>query len=233
MTDSDVRSPAGSPAGREAILEAFLGLLAERSFETISLTDVAGRAGVSLSELRSSFGSTFDMLAGFVRATDAKVLAATEADQSSEMDDEIESTGRDRLFEVLMARLDALAPHKAAIGSLARSMRRNPMLALGLNRMAVRSQQWMLAAARIENSGLKGTVRAQGLAVLFARVLRTFVTDTDPGLARTMAELDRELAKGERALGLLCGVARVASCRGRRRGMGRVRPEDQAPAAAI
>jgi hypothetical protein len=41
-------------------------------------------------------------------------------------------------------------------------------------------------------------VRAQGLALLFASVLRTWVDDDDPGLARTMAALDRALARGQR-----------------------------------
>jgi hypothetical protein len=41
-------------------------------------------------------------------------------------------------------------------------------------------------------------VRAQGLALLYASVLRTWLDDTDPGLARTMAALDSALARGQR-----------------------------------
>ena len=77
--------------------------------------------------------------------------------------------------------------------SLLRSARRNPPLALALNGLAVRSQQWMLTAAGINASGPRGMMRAQGLALLFGSVLRTWVRDDDPGLARTMAALDRAL----------------------------------------
>ena len=92
--------------------------------------------------------------------------------------------------------------------SLLRSARRNPPLALALNRLAVRSQQWMLTAAGIPASGPRGFIRAQGLAVLFASVLRAWVNDDDTGLARTMAALDRALARGQRFGGLLDDSAR-------------------------
>jgi hypothetical protein len=90
-----------------------------------------------------------------------------------------------------MRRLDVMAPHKNAVRSLLRSARRNPPLALALNAIAVRSQQWMLAAANIDSSGPRGMLRAQGLAVFYAQVLRVWIDDDDPGLARTMAALDR------------------------------------------
>ena len=209
---------------RAQALGGFLELLAARPFERIGLGDVAERAGVSLSELRSAYGSTFDILVAFIRDTDRKVLATSTDDMADE-------PPRDRLFDVLMRRLDVLAPHKAALRSLAESARRNPFFALALNRLAVRSQQWMLAAAKIDAAGLKGAVRAQGLALVFARAVQTFLHDEDPGLAPTMATLDRELAKGERALGLIEGAVSFAMA-GRRRAKAGEAEAPEAPAAA-
>lgn len=224
------RSP-GTKAGadkpnetRTRALDSFATLLARKPFERISLGEVADEAKLSLSELRSAFGSTFDMLASFLREVDAKVLAGTGDDMDGE-------PARDRLFDVLMRRLDVLAPHKAAIRSLAESARRNPFFALALNKLAVRSQQWMLAAAKIETAGLKGALRAQGLALLFARVMQTFLTDEDPALARTMAALDRELARGGRALGLIEGAVCLAT--GGRRGRGSAASTEPAPGPAV
>jgi AcrR family transcriptional regulator len=125
---------------------------------------------------------------------------------------------RDRLFDVLMRRLEALAPHKTAIRSLVRSAMCNPGLALALNGLGVRSMRWMLTAAGINTAGGKGALRAQGLAVMFAQVLRVWVNDDDPGLARTMAELDRALTSGQswsRLLDDLCAV--IPTLRRRRR----------------
>ncbi len=211
---------------REKITAAFLGLLAERPFDEIDLAEVAAAAGVSLVELRGEFASTLSIFAAHMKAVDRAVLA-------QDLSDMAEESERERLFDVLMRRLDALAPHRAAIRSLLRSARRNPPLALALNGLAVRSQHWMLAAAGIPASGRRGMVRAQGLAMLFASVLRTWVDDDDAGQARTMAALDRALARGQRFIGLLddiCAVpARLCRLRPRRR---RWRDDDEEDEAA-
>ena len=84
------------------------------------------RAGVSLAELRAEFGSTLAILAAHIKEIDRKVLAGGDADMAEE-------PPRERLFDVLMRRLEALAPYKEAVRSLLRSARRNPRLALALN----------------------------------------------------------------------------------------------------
>jgi AcrR family transcriptional regulator len=208
--DSSASNSEKSP--RERIIAALMTLLAEKSIERIGMAEIARTADVSLADLRDQFGSTLAILAAQMKATDRAVLAAGDADMAGE-------PPRERLFDVLMRRLEVLEPHKAAVRSLVRSASRNPPLALALNGLAVRSQQWMLTAADIDAAGPRGMVRAQGLAVLFASVLRTWVDDDDPGHARTMAALDRALARGQRWSGLLDGLDRIQRCftSGRRR----------------
>jgi AcrR family transcriptional regulator len=202
-------APTGSP--RERIIEALMELLAEQPIERIGLADIASRADVSLAELRGEFASPLAIFAAHVKALDRQVLGGIDPDMAEE-------SPRERLFDVLMRRLDLLSPHREAVRSLLRSARRNPPLALALNAMAVRSQQWMLTAAGIAASGPKGMVRAQGLALLFANVLRTWVDDDDDQ-TRTLAALDRELARGQRFAGLLDDLCRIpqAACNLRQR----------------
>lgn len=188
---------------REKIIQAFFALLAEQAFEDIGYADIAARAGVPLATLRKEFGSKLPIVAAYVKTIDRKVLAEGDADMADE-------PPRERLFDVLMRRLEALAPDRAAIHSLMRSSRRHPSLALAFNALSVRSQQWMLTAANVDAAGPRGIVRAQGLALLFADVLRTFVHDEDEGLARTMAALDRALARGQRWSGFLEDLCRMA-----------------------
>jgi AcrR family transcriptional regulator len=201
---------------REKIIEAFMALLGEQSIEEIGFGDIAARAGVSLVQLRDEFDSKLRIYAAHVKAIDRKVLAGGDADLAEE-------PARERLFDVLMRRLEALVPYRPAIRSLLRSARRYPGLALALNAIAVNSQQWMLTAANIPASGPRGMVRAQGLAMLFAGVLRTFVHDDDDGLARTMAALDRALARGQRWASFLDDLCSIVPCRlpGFRRRRGR------------
>jgi AcrR family transcriptional regulator len=208
------RAPAAPTSERDKIIAALLALLADQPFEAIGLADVAGRAGVSLLQLRGEFSSTLAILAAHIKATDRAVLA-------EDLSDMAEEPARERLFDVLMRRLEALAPHREAVRSLLRSARRSPPFALALNGLTVRSQQWMLTAAGISASGPRGMVHAQGLAMLFTSVLRTWVDDEDPGQARTMAALDRALARGQRFAGFLddlCHIpARICRLRSRRR----------------
>ncbi|MGZ5813343.1 MAG: TetR/AcrR family transcriptional regulator [Xanthobacteraceae bacterium] len=218
--DRPARASSDDRSQRARIIDAFMALLAQKPIEQIGLAEIARAAGVSLAELRDEFGSTFAILAAYVKQVDRAVLAGEDADMAEE-------PPRERLFDVLMRRVELLTPHKEAVRSLMRSAMRNPGLALALQRLALRSQQWMLTAADIGAAGPLGFVRAQGLAVLFASVLRTWVDDDDPGLARTMAALDRALARGQRWSGLLDELCRIPSlaCRLRSR---RRRPADDA-----
>jgi AcrR family transcriptional regulator len=203
-------APRGN-SDRDKAIDALMALLAEHSFEEIGLAEVAGRAGIKLSELRAEFGSPLAIVAAHMKDIDRAVLAGGSADVAEE-------PARERLFDVLMRRLEALAPYKEAVHSLLRSARRNPGLALALNAMAVRSQAWMLEAAGIGAHGPRGALRAQGAALMFARVLRVWFDDDEPGLDRTMAALGRGLSSAERwdgFVGDLCAIP--CAIRGRRR----------------
>jgi len=222
------KRPAPPPRGtsdRDKAVDALMALLTERSFEDIGLAEIAGRAGLKLSQLRAEFGSPLAILAAHIKDIDRIVLAGGDAGIAEE-------SPRDRLFDVLMRRLEALEPYKEATRSLLRSARRNAGLALALNAMAVRSQHWMLEAAGIGAHGPKGMLRAQGAALLFARVLAVWLDDDEEGHDRTMAALDRGLASAERWSGFLDDLMCIpaAICRGPRRR--RRPPLDEGPAEA-
>jgi AcrR family transcriptional regulator len=223
------KAPAAAPprgtTDRDKAVDALLALLSEHSFEEIGLAEVAGRAGIKLSQLRAEFGSTLAILGAHIKDIDRVVLAGGDADMADE-------PARERLFDVLMRRLEALAPYKEATRSLMRSARRNLGLALALNAMAVRSQAWMLEAAGIGAHGPKGALRAQGAALMFARVLTVWFDDDEPGLDRTMAALGRGLASAERWAGFLDDLCAIPKCiaRGPRRRR-RARDEEEAEAA--
>jgi AcrR family transcriptional regulator len=205
---------------RERVIESFMNIHAEKPIEEIGFAEIAKGAGISLAQLRGMFGSTLAIFAAHVKETDEKVLSGADAEMAEE-------SPRERLFDVLMRRLEILEPRKAAVRSLLRSCRRHPSLALALNPLALRSQQWMLSAADIGASGPQGIIRAQGLALMFASVLRVWMNEEDPGHARTMAALDRVLARGQRLSGFLddlCRVRQFVSPRRRRR---RRDPDDE------
>ena len=216
--------PPRGTTDRDKAVDALMALLADHAFEEIGLAEVAGRAGIKLSQLRAEFGSTSAILAAHIKDIDRTVLAGGD-------DDMAEEPVRERLFDILMRRIEALGPYRQAVRSLMYSARRNPGLAFALNAMAVRSQRWMLEAAGIGASGPIGALRAQGAALMFARVLTVWIDDEDEGLDRTMAALDRGLASAERWAGFVDDLCTIPKCvlRGPRR---RRRMRDQEAEAA-
>lgn len=187
------------------IIAAAMKLAAEKPWREVSLIDIADGAGLTLADVREHFDGKPAIVRGFVRAVDDALLKAAKRPQADQ-------GARDALFEVIMARLDLLTPHKAAVRSIVGAAEPD----LGLLGSALASQQWMLSAAGIDASGARGTVRTLGLASVYASVLRTWLDDEDPGMARTMAALDRRLRRGERNIQSLEGACETAMGFGRR-----------------
>jgi hypothetical protein len=110
-----------------------------------------------------------------------------------------------------MRRLDALTPYKAGLREIRNAARRDPLMLAALNQLALNSWRYMLAAADIETEDELGILRIQGAALVFVRTLDTWFDDEGEDLARTMAKLDKELGNGEKIMGRLQDLQRLAA----------------------
>ncbi len=190
------------PNAKDRIVEALMELAAERDWDDISISDIAERATVSLADFRDAFPSKGAVLGGLARKIDRAVLEGSTKDLSEE-------AAKERLFDVLMRRLDALAPYKLGVEAVFDWARKNPIAATALNGVALNSMRFMLEAAGIDAEKRLGALKLQGLVIAWMRVLNTWFKDDDPGLARTMAALDRELSRGETLSSRLDDVDRL------------------------
>jgi AcrR family transcriptional regulator len=193
--------PAGAP--RDAIVEALMRLLARREFAEVSISDIAREAGVSLADFRDCFPSKGAALAGFSRKIDRKVL-----DGPSDLHDA--GPARDRLYEVLRRRLEAMAPYRDALAAILRWALSDPLALSALNREVVNSMRFMLEAADIDSEGAVGALKLQGLAFAWARVLNAWRQD-DCGISDALSALDRELDRGEKFIDRAEDVARLTA----------------------
>lgn len=171
---------------RRLVVAALLKLAASRPWDEIELGDIAAEAGVSLVALRNLFPSKLAILGGLTRIADDAVLAGSSGDLADE-------PARERMFDLVMRRLDALAPYKAGLRRIVPVLRLDPLALAAFNRNAVNSWRYMLASAGIPTEDALGPVRVQGAVLLMARVVDTWLYDDEPELSRTMARLDREL----------------------------------------
>jgi AcrR family transcriptional regulator len=193
---------AASP--RDRVVEALMALATTHAWEEISISDIARQANVTLAEFRDLFPSKGAVLGGLSRKIDRIVLEGTSTDLAGE-------PARERLFDVLMRRVDALTPYKAALKSIATAVKRDALTLFALNQASLNSMRFMLEAAGISSEGPLGTLKLQGAVIAFARALDTWFEDDDPGLAKTLARLDRELGRGERALGYADDLHRLSA----------------------
>jgi AcrR family transcriptional regulator len=168
-------------------------LAADRPWSDIELVDIAREAGISLADLRDLFPSKGAILGGFSRMIDRKVLEGTSDDLAGE-------PARERVFDVMMRRLDAMTPYKAALRRITYSLRFDPISLAALNQEGLNSQRYMLASVGLSTEGPLGLLKVQGAVMVLANTMETWFEDDDPVMAPTMARLDRELRRGERIL---------------------------------
>lgn len=188
----------------EDLVAAALRLAETRSWRRLSLLDVAKEAGVSLTEAYTRLPSKAHLLEAILAAVDRQVLAAGPAADGD--------SPRDRLFEVLMRRFDAMQERRAGYLAILNDVILDPFSLVPALPAFARSMTWMLEAAAIPTDGPVGNLRAKALAAVYLNVLRTWRTDDSVDLARTMAALDRSLrqieAMAERCPALAGGASR-------------------------
>jgi AcrR family transcriptional regulator len=186
-------------SARNRVIDATLRLAARRDFGDVSLTDIAHEADISLAEMRDLFPSKGAIVGGFNRKIDREVLEAIGGQDSHD-------PARDRLYEVLRKRLEALEPYRDALSSIARWAARDPLTGTALNRETVNSMRFMLEAADIDCDGPVGSLKLQGLALAWGRVLDAWFQD---GFSFALETLDREIARGERYVEHVEDFARI------------------------
>ncbi|MBO1076481.1 TetR family transcriptional regulator [Roseomonas marmotae] len=167
------------------LFEAFWKLVADQGWQRLTMQALAAEAGITLAELRDRVPHKGALPLLFMKAVDRDVLRDVPATPMG--------SARDRLFDVLMRRIDALQPHRAGVIRMGREMRTDPLLTLMLMPQLMASMSWMLEAAGIGTSGIGGTLRVKGLCGVWIATLRAWEQDEGADLGHTMAALDRAL----------------------------------------
>jgi AcrR family transcriptional regulator len=187
------RNSGASPSEADRIIDAALALVATEGWRQVSLAAIAAAAGLPILQVYRIFRSKQAILAALYRRVDAIVLAEPPAAEADERP-------RDRLFDLLMRRFDALQPYKPALDVLRRELPHDPPTALCAGVSLLRSMRWMLEAADISTSGVRGAVAVKLATAAYLSAMRVWQRDDSPDLARTMASLDARLRRIERWL---------------------------------
>ena len=184
----------------DTLIAALWRVIAAHGWTGLTMRRLAAEGGTDTATLRARFPTRLDLLLLHGRVMDQAVLAGTIPGQGG--------SARDRIFDVLMRRLDAMQPHRAGILRLFEDMRRDPAIALALAPHIGIAMRWMLEAAEVEAKSCEARLMALGLAGVWLATIRAWAKDDSPDMGATMAALDAALDRAERIarpLGLLRG----------------------------
>jgi len=184
------------PALRRDLARAALSLAASTPWREVTLVKLADSANRPVSEYYgASVGEALDCVEeAFDRAI---------GDSLDKLDNS--QSVRDRLFELIMRRFEAMEPHRAAVLAMEQGQDRDPTLMAGAHQRHVRCARWVLAIAGLEADGMTGQARAQGLGVIIGQARAAWRGDTAGDFAKTMASLDKNLRRAEEMFGRWAG----------------------------
>lgn len=171
----------------DPVLTALLELAAERPWSAISLRDIAEKAGVPLADLFRRATGKPELLAELSEAFDDAALAIEPLPDTDP---------HDALFDAVMARVEAMEPHRAALTAIARDS-----LGPSWEGVVFASHFPRTARAILVGAGLDATPpRVIAMTAVWARIARVW-RDDEGALNRTMAEIDKQLKTMQSRLG--------------------------------
>ena len=175
----------------KALIASAFTIATAQGWSRVSVYAAAKAADLSLTQARSRFPARVAILLRLGSIADQSVLA-TPAD---------DPTPRERLFDLLMRRFDALLPYREGIAALLRALPSDPAAAVVLAGATRRSMGWMLEAAGVPVAGCLGHLKRDSLIAVWTYATREFVRDATPDLSATMAALDRALDRAGQVAG--------------------------------
>lgn len=166
------------------------------SWRTLTLADLAKAVGRPLSDF---YGATLSEAVDCVEEAFDRAIS----DNLDRLD--VSQSVRDRLFDLIMRRFEAMEPHRAAIIAMEAGVDRDPILLAAQHQRHVRCARWVLALAGLEADGMTGNARAQGLGVIIGQARAAWRGDDAGDFAKTMASLDKNLRRAEEMFGHWAG----------------------------
>ena len=175
-------------------LKAALDLAATRAWSDIPLADIAAKAKLTLSDFHG-VAAREDL----VEAMDAHFDKAMSAEGVPD-----ETSARERLFDVIMLRFEAMEPYRAGITEITKFRESSLFHLVRLPTHRHASAAWALASAGLDNdAGAPASLKRIAIGIVIAQAERAWRKEKSADFALTMASLDKGLRRAEDRLGQL------------------------------
>ncbi|WP_417783615.1 hypothetical protein [Terasakiella pusilla] len=171
------------------ILQSFLELAENTPVHHLTPDAVAHKAGLSLTDLPPHLTDGFDFADAYIDTINQRVVYGFQADPQDSV--------RERLFDLFMQYFDELSLHKNAALNIERGFKARPGALCKRHKLIFDLFGEMLTVCQANAKGLRGRLRIRSLQALFLLVYNVWRTDDTEDMAKTMAALDKHLAKAE------------------------------------
>ncbi|MBU6372161.1 MAG: TetR/AcrR family transcriptional regulator [Alphaproteobacteria bacterium] len=183
-------------SARRALAAAALKTAADKPWRDVTVFDFAAAMNAPIEDIAgTTVGDAVDAIEEWLDAEAAKGLRGVDW----------VATPRDRLFDVVMRRFEAMETVRGGLRAIEIALERDPAAVAQQHLRAVRSARWLLSLAGIDADGVAGVARAQGLAVILAQVRMAWRQDDAGDFVKTMAALDKALRRAEQTFGRFGG----------------------------
>lgn len=176
----------------EALIAAAFAEAARRGWRGLTVPALAKVAGLTVAEAYKVAPDMASLLDVYAQRLDAQVAEDLARGPH-------EGPWRERVFDALMLRFDAMLKDQDALRVIIHDEQRD---FAGLPRVAMRARRSMarlLDAAGLSEDPLVARAASVALVPLYARILKVWLKD-EPDQAKTMAALDKALRRIERWL---------------------------------
>lgn len=191
---TQTRKTKDTRSDRDKLIDAALELAATKRWRDLSLPEIAEHGGVSVGTALLTLPSRTHILRALIERVDNEVFTSLDTDP-------LDGTTKDKLFDLLMRRFDALQGHQAAMSSITSDMTRDPLTAACLGGRFLKSMALTLQAAGVSSEGCIGYVRTKALGLVQLNATWAWLKDDSEGMELTMSALDKGLRRAEQFAG--------------------------------
>lgn len=178
---------------KDHALDQAFELIALIGWQSFSLNELAGKLNLPLVEIYSIFHDKISVVLMFLERVDMTVLSQLDREDFNE-------PRRERLFELLMCRIEALTPYKKSLRFLMNGVVSDPLILMKIMPKFIDSFRLMLEISGYNVQGLKGYLKIGSLAVLYYGLTSDWINDDTIDQVKIMAAIDNIISRVEKYL---------------------------------
>lgn len=175
------------------IVDTAIELAEQSGWEAVRLQQIAQKLGIGLDDIRAHFREKDALIDAWFERADQVMLQLADGATLAPL------SPRQRLFELIMAWLDALVDHRKVSRQMILSKLEPGHLHIQIPALLriSRTVQWLREAAGLDDQGLRRALLESAVTGLYLATFIAWLNEDTPGSPRTRRLLDGLLARAE------------------------------------